>query len=49
MLACRGRAEPAFGVPANVGAPDPSDIVKKISFTGSIPVGKHLAGLAARV
>ena len=26
----------------------PSDIVKKISFTGSIPVGKHLAGLAAK-
>jgi len=38
-----------FGVPSEVsehliGA----DIVRKISFTGSIPVGKHLAGLAAK-
>jgi succinate-semialdehyde dehydrogenase/glutarate-semialdehyde dehydrogenase len=38
-----------FGVPGEVsehliGA----DIVRKISFTGSVPVGKHLAGLAAR-
>ncbi|HVX98833.1 MAG TPA: NAD-dependent succinate-semialdehyde dehydrogenase [Pseudorhodoplanes sp.] len=38
-----------FGVPSEVsehliGA----DIVRKISFTGSVPVGKHLAGLAAR-
>jgi succinate-semialdehyde dehydrogenase/glutarate-semialdehyde dehydrogenase len=37
-----------FGVPANISEhlivkPD----VRKISFTGSIPVGKHLAGLAA--
>jgi succinate-semialdehyde dehydrogenase/glutarate-semialdehyde dehydrogenase len=38
-----------FGVPANVSEHlIPSDIVKKISFTGSIPVGKHLAGLAAK-
>ena len=38
-----------FGVPANVSEHLlASDIVKKISFTGSIPVGKHLAGLAAR-
>ena len=26
----------------------PAKVVKKISFTGSIPVGKHLAGLAAK-
>ncbi|MFI4987761.1 MAG: aldehyde dehydrogenase family protein, partial [Alphaproteobacteria bacterium] len=25
-----------------------SDLVRKISFTGSVPVGKHLAGLAAK-
>jgi succinate-semialdehyde dehydrogenase/glutarate-semialdehyde dehydrogenase len=38
-----------FGVPAQVSEHlMASDIVKKISFTGSIPVGKHLAGLAAK-
>jgi succinate-semialdehyde dehydrogenase / glutarate-semialdehyde dehydrogenase len=38
-----------FGVPAKVSEHlIPSDIVRKISFTGSIPVGKHLAGLAAK-
>ena len=38
-----------FGVPAEVSAHlNPSPIVKKISFTGSIPVGKHLAALAAK-
>jgi succinate-semialdehyde dehydrogenase/glutarate-semialdehyde dehydrogenase len=38
-----------FGVPAAVSEHLlASDIVKKISFTGSIPVGKHLAGLAAK-
>jgi succinate-semialdehyde dehydrogenase / glutarate-semialdehyde dehydrogenase len=38
-----------FGVPAEVSEHlIPSDIVRKISFTGSIPVGKHLAGLAAK-
>src|SRR6185437_276227 len=38
-----------FGVPANVSEHViASDIVKKISFTGSIPVGKLLAGLAAK-
>src|SRR6188472_2049484 len=38
-----------FGVPANVsGLLVPADVVKKISFTGSIPVGKHLAQLAAK-
>ena len=38
-----------FGVPANVSEHlIPSDIVKKISFTGSIPVGKHLAALAGK-
>jgi succinate-semialdehyde dehydrogenase/glutarate-semialdehyde dehydrogenase len=38
-----------FGVPANVsGHLIAKDAVKKISFTGSIPVGKHLAALAAK-
>ncbi len=38
-----------FGVPSEVSEHlIGSDIVKKISFTGSIPVGKHLAGLAAK-
>jgi succinate-semialdehyde dehydrogenase / glutarate-semialdehyde dehydrogenase len=38
-----------FGIPANVSEHlIPSDIVRKISFTGSIPVGKRLAGLAAK-
>jgi succinate-semialdehyde dehydrogenase / glutarate-semialdehyde dehydrogenase len=38
-----------FGVPANVSEHlIGSKSVKKISFTGSIPVGKHLAGLAAK-
>src|SRR5471030_3096198 len=38
-----------FGVPANVSEHlIPAKAVKKISFTGSIPVGKHLAGLAAK-
>jgi succinate-semialdehyde dehydrogenase/glutarate-semialdehyde dehydrogenase len=38
-----------FGVPANISEHlIASDVVRKISFTGSIPVGKHLAGLAAK-
>ncbi|MCW5631332.1 MAG: NAD-dependent succinate-semialdehyde dehydrogenase, partial [Rhodoferax sp.] len=38
-----------FGVPAEVSEHlIASDVVKKISFTGSIPVGKLLAGLAAK-
>src|SRR3569623_2255437 len=38
-----------FGVPAKVSEQlMASDIVKKISFTGSIPDGKHLAALAAK-
>jgi succinate-semialdehyde dehydrogenase / glutarate-semialdehyde dehydrogenase len=38
-----------FGVPANVSEHlIASDVVRKISFTGSVPVGKHLAGLAAK-
>jgi succinate-semialdehyde dehydrogenase/glutarate-semialdehyde dehydrogenase len=38
-----------FGVPANVSEHlIPAKAVKKVSFTGSIPVGKHLAGLAAK-
>ena len=37
-----------FGVPANVSEHlIASDAVRKVSFTGSVPVGKHLAGLAA--
>ena len=38
-----------FGVPARVSEHlIARDEVRKISFTGSIPVGKHLAGLAAQ-
>ncbi len=38
-----------FGVPAEVSEHlIPQKAVKKISFTGSVPVGKHLAGLAAK-
>jgi succinate-semialdehyde dehydrogenase/glutarate-semialdehyde dehydrogenase len=38
-----------FGVPAQVSEHlIPSDIVRKVSFTGSIPVGKHLAALAGK-
>jgi succinate-semialdehyde dehydrogenase/glutarate-semialdehyde dehydrogenase len=38
-----------FGVPASVSEHLlAKDDVRKISFTGSIPVGKHLAGLAAK-
>ena len=38
-----------FGVPAEVSEHlIPKKSVKKISFTGSIPVGKHLAELAAK-
>ena len=38
-----------FGVPAKVSEHlIASKIVRKISFTGSVPVGKHLAELAAR-
>ncbi len=38
-----------FGVPAEVSEHlIPKDDVRKISFTGSIPVGKHLAALAAK-
>jgi succinate-semialdehyde dehydrogenase/glutarate-semialdehyde dehydrogenase len=38
-----------FGVPANVSEHlIASDLVRKISFTGSVPVGKHLARLAAK-
>jgi len=38
-----------FGIPAKVSEHlIASKIVRKISFTGSVPVGKHLAELAAR-
>jgi succinate-semialdehyde dehydrogenase/glutarate-semialdehyde dehydrogenase len=38
-----------FGVPAEVSEHlIPQKSVKKVSFTGSVPVGKHLAELAAR-
>jgi succinate-semialdehyde dehydrogenase / glutarate-semialdehyde dehydrogenase len=38
-----------FGVPANISEHlIAKDEVRKISFTGSIPVGKHLAALAAK-
>jgi succinate-semialdehyde dehydrogenase/glutarate-semialdehyde dehydrogenase len=38
-----------FGVPAEISERlIASEVVRKISFTGSVPVGKHLAGLAAK-
>jgi succinate-semialdehyde dehydrogenase/glutarate-semialdehyde dehydrogenase len=38
-----------FGVPSDVSEHlIPAEAVKKISFTGSIPVGKHLAALAGK-
>src|SRR5688572_2515278 len=38
-----------FGVPAKISEHlIPSPIVRKVSFTGSIPVGKHLAALSAK-
>jgi len=38
-----------FGVPAEVSEYlIPSDTIRKVSFTGSIPVGKHLAALSAK-
>ncbi len=38
-----------FGVPAKVSEHlIASEVIRKISFTGSVPVGKHLAGLAAK-
>jgi len=38
-----------FGVPAEVSEHLlASDVVRKVSFTGSVPVGKHLAVLAAK-
>jgi succinate-semialdehyde dehydrogenase/glutarate-semialdehyde dehydrogenase len=44
----RGVLNLVFGVPAEVSEHViASDVIKKISFTGSIPVGKHLAKLAA--
>ena len=38
-----------YGVPAEISEYlIPSPIIRKISFTGSVPVGKHLAALAAQ-
>jgi succinate-semialdehyde dehydrogenase/glutarate-semialdehyde dehydrogenase len=38
-----------FGVPSDVSTHlIASEAVRKVSFTGSVPVGKHLAGLAAK-
>jgi len=38
-----------FGVPAKVSEHlIPSPIIRKISFTGSVPVGKHLAAMAGK-
>ncbi|WP_173511531.1 NAD-dependent succinate-semialdehyde dehydrogenase [Sinorhizobium psoraleae] len=39
-----------FGVPAEISSHlIASPVIRKVSFTGSVPVGKHLAGLAAEV
>ncbi len=38
-----------YGVPAEISEYlIPSPIIRKVSFTGSVPVGKHLAALAAQ-
>ncbi len=38
-----------FGVPAHISEHlIPHPVIRKVSFTGSVPVGKHLAALAAR-
>ena len=38
-----------YGVPAEISEYlIPSPIIRKVSFTGSVPVGKHLASLAAQ-
>ncbi len=38
-----------YGVPAQISEHCiPNPIIKKVSFTGSVPVGKHLAGLAGQ-
>jgi succinate-semialdehyde dehydrogenase/glutarate-semialdehyde dehydrogenase len=38
-----------YGVPAEIsGYLIPHPVIRKVSFTGSVPVGKHLAGLAAK-
>ena len=45
----KGVLQLVFGVPAEVSEHlMAKDAVRKISFTGSIPVGKHLAALAAK-
>jgi succinate-semialdehyde dehydrogenase/glutarate-semialdehyde dehydrogenase len=45
----KGVVNLVFGVPAEVSQHlIGSDVVRKISFTGSVPVGKLLAGLAAQ-
>src|ERR1044071_1649002 len=45
----RGVINLVFGVPATISEQlIASRIVRKISFTGSVPVGKHLAQLAAK-
>ena len=45
----KGVLQLVFGVPAEVSEHlMTKDAVRKISFTGSIPVGKHLAALAAK-
>ncbi|MBD2222798.1 NAD-dependent succinate-semialdehyde dehydrogenase [Calothrix sp. FACHB-1219] len=37
-----------YGIPAEISSKlIASDVIRKISFTGSVPVGKHLASLAA--
>lgn len=45
----KGLVNVVFGVPADISEYlIPHPVVRKISFTGSVPVGKHLAELAGR-
>lgn len=44
-----GTLQLVYGVPATISEHCiPNPIIRKVSFTGSVPVGKHLASLAGR-
>lgn len=44
-----GTLQLIYGVPAHISEHCiPSPIIRKVSFTGSVPVGKHLAALAGK-
>lgn len=44
-----GTLQLVYGVPAHISEHCiPSPIIRKVSFTGSVPIGKHLAALAGK-